>query len=61
MRSPCMTWDEYPFASTLEGGESAWVGSVPKAENDLQGTYLNVFYSLRLRRQPNAKFYVLVV
>jgi hypothetical protein len=38
--------DEYPFASTREGGDGAWVGIVPLQENRLQGLYLGRFYQL---------------
>jgi hypothetical protein len=36
--------DEYPFASTLEGGAGAWVGHVPPAQNSSQGGILMNFY-----------------
>jgi hypothetical protein len=36
--------DEYPFASTYEGGEYASFAIVPVAENDLQGRQLSAFY-----------------
>jgi hypothetical protein len=39
--------DEYPFASTLQGGPGSWIGHVPPAENWLQGNQLSNFYRYR--------------
>jgi len=39
-----MSYDEYPFASTTEGGKGAYVTAVPKAEQDSQGGALSTFY-----------------
>ncbi len=39
-----LTIDEYPFASTLQGGAGSWIGHVPWAENTLQGQQLWNFY-----------------
>jgi RHS repeat-associated protein len=36
--------DEYPFASTLEGGAGSWVGNIPGAQNSAQGNILMNFY-----------------
>jgi hypothetical protein len=36
-RIPGLTRDEYPFASTLEGGAGSWVGHVPGNQNSAQG------------------------
>ena len=36
--------DEYPFASTLEGGGGAWVGHISPAEQSGQGGLLKNFY-----------------
>jgi hypothetical protein len=36
--------DEYPFASTIEGGSGARVASVPLAEQRVQGGLLRAFY-----------------
>ena len=38
------SWDEYPFASTNEGGAGAVVLPVPARENSVQGGKLSVFY-----------------
>ncbi|WP_009961847.1 RHS repeat-associated core domain-containing protein [Verrucomicrobium spinosum] len=40
--------DEFPFASTLEGGAGATANIVPAWENTLQGVALAVFYKLPL-------------
>ncbi|HUD54610.1 MAG TPA: NucA/NucB deoxyribonuclease domain-containing protein [Terracidiphilus sp.] len=39
--------DEYPFACTLEGGASSWVGHIPGRQNSAQGGLLAGF----LRRE----------
>ena len=36
--------DEYPFASTLEGGRSTWIGHIPASQNSSQGGLLGGFY-----------------
>lgn len=36
--------DEYPFASTLEGGASSWIGHIPEWQNRAQGGILSRFY-----------------
>ncbi|KAF9880147.1 hypothetical protein CkaCkLH20_02101 [Colletotrichum karsti] len=36
--------DEFPFKSTVEGGDGAWVRCVTAWENQLQGYYLNSWY-----------------
>jgi RHS repeat-associated protein len=50
----CTTWwkslgagscDEYPFASTREGGLGSQVMGVPAAEQQIQGTTISAFYS----------------
>ena len=35
--------DEYPFACTLEGGRSSWVGHIPGRENSAQGGLIAAF------------------
>jgi Deoxyribonuclease NucA/NucB len=35
--------DEYPFACTLEGGKSAWVGHIPGRQNSAQGGLIGSF------------------
>ena len=36
--------DEYPFASSLQGGSGAVVSLVPRRENSIQGAMLTAFY-----------------
>ncbi|XHC26851.1 MAG: NucA/NucB deoxyribonuclease domain-containing protein [Phycisphaerales bacterium] len=38
------TRDEYPFASSREGGRGAWVGHVSKREQNAQGAVLTNFF-----------------
>jgi hypothetical protein len=40
-----LSCDEYPFASTLEGGRGASVAGVPKVEQRRQGGALRAFYA----------------
>jgi RHS repeat-associated protein len=39
-----MSWDEFPFASTIEGGRSTWLGRVLQSEQNYQGGVLGAFY-----------------
>lgn len=41
---PLNSRDEYPFASTCEGGRRAWIGHIPAAQNSAQGGILSNFY-----------------
>jgi hypothetical protein len=43
------SWDEFPFASTLQGGAASWVAAVPVLQNSIQGGYLGAFYRFQLR------------
>lgn len=46
-REPAQTGfslDEYPFASTVEGGAGSTVRAVPVAEQNYQGGVLSSFY-----------------
>ena len=36
--------DEYPFASTDEGGPESWVGHIPASQNSSQGGLITQFY-----------------
>lgn len=56
--------DEYPFACTLEGGRSSWVGHIPPRENSAQGGLIAAFIfkkSLSGRCGEAARFIVQVV
>jgi hypothetical protein len=64
-RPPGDTCDEYPFASTVEGGTALpqvdrYVGWVPAKENQNQGNILSTFYREQriLRGNPGDAFYV---
>ncbi len=43
-----LSCDEYPFASTIQGGTGASVTGVPDWEQDIQGGYNLKFYSTKL-------------
>lgn len=43
-RAPLFSWDEFPFASTLEGGSSTWLGRVPAWQQSVQGGLLSGLY-----------------
>lgn len=51
--------DEYPFASTVEGGEGAWVGHVAVGEQSVQGGLLSQFFKNN-GLNPGGKFRVVV-
>lgn len=40
---PGLSRDEYPFASTMEGGAGAWVGHIPASQNSAQGALIANF------------------
>jgi hypothetical protein len=44
--------DEYPFASTREGGRGASLAAVPWMQNSLQGLYLSAFYRIAFKFRP---------
>ena len=52
--SPGFQLDEFPFASTEQGGQRgpAKASLVEAKENRIQGGYLSVFYRWQLRGQP---------
>lgn len=41
---PRQSLDEYPFASTREGGAGSQVGAVPRSEQNCQGGCISQFY-----------------
>ena len=49
--------DEYPFASSVEGGPGAWVGHVPAAQQNSQGGILSNFFR-RNQIQPGDQYRV---
>ncbi|MEV5881782.1 DUF6531 domain-containing protein [Streptomyces sp. NPDC052020] len=52
-----MTWEEYPFASSAEGGRGAVTTLVERAENNRQGGFLSAFYTQHGIRNGD-QFYV---
>nr|WP_246113659.1 RHS repeat-associated core domain-containing protein [Streptomyces montanus] len=54
---PEMTWEEFPFASSRQGGHGAVTTLIERAENDRQGGFLSSFYS-RHGIQNGDSFYV---
>jgi hypothetical protein len=55
-----LSWDEYPFASTTQGGLGASVAPVPKIENSYQGGILSLAYGAE-RINPGDTFFVVVI
>jgi RHS repeat-associated protein len=53
--------DEYPFASSKEGGKNSQVWCVPVWEQTNQSIDLNRFYRSEFNYQDNSNFYVLTV
>ena len=51
--------DEYPFASSLEGGEGAWVGHIPVEQQNAQGALIKNFVTANGVR-PGEQYRVLV-
>jgi hypothetical protein len=49
--------DEYPFASSVEGGAGAWVGHVPASQQNSQGGILSNFFR-RNQIKPGDKYQV---
>ena len=49
--------DEYPFASSVEGGAGAWVGHVPASQQNSQGGILSNFFR-RNKIKPGDKYRV---
>jgi hypothetical protein len=51
------TIDEYPFAGTVEGGGSTWIGHIPGSQNSAQGGLITNFRRAN-NIQPGDKFVV---
>jgi hypothetical protein len=52
--------DEFPFASSMEGGGSSWIGHIPVAQQNAQGALITNF--LRANEiLPGAKYRVKIV
>ncbi len=43
---PNLSWDEYPFASSIQGGLGASVVPVPRQEQFIQGGVINAAYQV---------------
>lgn len=54
------SWDEFPFASTVEGGAGSYVAAVPAWQNSTQGGLLKGFY-YGIMKGKSGKFLVLPV
>ncbi|MGN6451412.1 MAG: NucA/NucB deoxyribonuclease domain-containing protein [Brucella intermedia] len=54
------SWDEYPFASSLQGGFGASVAAVPARENLIQGGVVALCYRLETIN-PGDNFFVVVI
>lgn len=52
--------DEFPYASTYEGGYGALVAAVPARENSRQGAHLRWFYHVVCENKPT-EFFVLPI
>ena len=51
--------DEYPFASSLEGGAGSWIGHVPVSQQNAQGAILKNFFKQN-NIQPGDQYRVIV-
>jgi hypothetical protein len=51
-------FDEYPYASTFQGGALATGAFVPFGENRSEGAMLGIFYRVALRNIPGSAFLV---
>ncbi len=52
--------DEYPFAFTLEGGGSSWIGHIPASQNSSQGAIIKNFIT-KYKLKPGDRFKVTVI
>ncbi len=59
-RNVAPSCDEYPFASTYQGGAGASTATVPLWENRVQGGYIGAFY-VRARLRDGDPFAVVVI
>jgi hypothetical protein len=54
------SWDEYPYASTLEGGLGATIAEVPVWQQNIQKILLSSFYRAN-KMKPGSKFKVKLI
>jgi hypothetical protein len=52
--------DEYPFASSMEGGQGAWVGYIPVAQQNAQGGLISRFL-IQNNIQAGSQYQVVIV
>jgi hypothetical protein len=52
--------DEYPFASSMEGGEGAWVGHIPVSQQNAQGALIKNFMKAN-NIAPGSQYRVVIV
>lgn len=52
--------DEYPFASSMEGGEGAWVGHIPVSQQNAQGALIKNFMQAN-NITPGSQYKVVIV
>jgi hypothetical protein len=57
---PGLARDEYPFASSLEGGQGAWVGYIPESQNNAQGGLISRFL-IQNNIQAGSQYRVVIV
>ena len=55
------SWDEFPYASTMQGGAGAMTAKVPLLENCIQGGMLGAFYRWVLKGVPYSEFLVVPI
>lgn len=55
-----LTRDEYPFASSMEGGKGAWVGHIPGSQQNAQGALIKNLTKAN-KITPGMKYKVVVV
>ena len=57
---PGLSWDEYPFASSVQGGANSSVVSVPIQEQRIQGGVIAASYILQ-SIEIGTPFFVVIV
>jgi RHS repeat-associated protein len=57
---PGLSRDEYPFASSMEGGQGAWVGHIPVSQQNAQGALIKNFINAN-NITPGMQYKVVIV
>jgi RHS repeat-associated protein len=60
-KPPGYSLDEFPYASTAQGGLGALADTVPLDQNSLQGVHLSLFYRFALRMRAGRPFLVVLL